>query len=204
VGIIRTPNVMVVNPLVPVKTVPEFISYARANPGRMNMASAGSGTSPHIAGELFKMMAGVDMLHVPYRGGASAIIDLIAGRVHVYFPARPVAIEHIRAGRLRPLAVTSATRSEMLPPVPVVGDFLPGYEASSWYGLAAPRNTPFETVTKLNDEVNAALADPAIKARLNILGASILGGSPAEFGKLITNETEKWSQVIRAANITPD
>ena len=192
---------MVVNPSVPAKTVPEFIAYAKANPGKVNMASAGNGTAPHVAGELFKMMTGVNMVHVPYRGDAPALTDLLGGQVQVDVPHPVSSIEYIRAGKLRALAVTTATRSEALPDIPTVGEFVPGYEASAWYGLGAPKNTPAEIVDKLNKEINAALADPKIKARLADLGGTVLAGSPADFGKLIADETEKWGKVIRAANI---
>ena len=203
-SIIRVPNVMVVNPSVPAKTVPEFIAYAKANPGKINMASAGIGSSPHVAGELFKMMAGVDMVHVPYRGAAPALTDLLGGQVQVMFATTAASIEYIRAGKLRALAVTTATRSEALPDIPTVGDFVPGYEASAWFGIGAPKNTPAEIVDKLNKEINAGLADPKIKARLADLGGTVLAGSPADFGKLIADETEKWGKVIRAANIKPE
>ena len=200
-GIIREPNVMVVNPSVPAKTVPEFIAYAKANPGKINMASAGNGSPSHVAGELFKMMAGVNMVHVPYRGAAPALTDLLGGQVQVMFATMPSSIEYIRAGKLRALAVTTATRSEALPDIPTVGEFVPGYEASAWFGVGAPKNTPAEIVDKLNKEINAGLADPKIKARLADLGGTVLAGSPADFGKLIADETEKWGKVIRAANI---
>jgi len=201
VGIIRVPNVMVVHPSVPAKTVPEFIAYAKANPGKINMASSGNGTSPHVAGELFKMMTGVDMVHVPYRGAAPALTDLIAGQVQVYFATAPTLIEYIGTGKLRLLAVTTATRFDALPNIPTVDDFVPGYEASAWYGVGLPKNTPAEVVDVLNKEINAALADAKIKARLADLGGTVLAGSPADFGKLIADETEKWAKVIRAANI---
>jgi tripartite-type tricarboxylate transporter receptor subunit TctC len=201
---IRVPNVMEVNPSVPAKTVPEFIAYAKANPGRLNMASGGNGVPSHVAGELFKMMAGVDMLHVPYRGGAPALTDLLAGRVQVMFDAMPSSIEYIRAGKLRPLAVTTATRSEVLPDIPTVGDFLPGFEASTWFGVGAPKNTPAEIVERLNREINAGVADPRIKARIADLGGTVLTGSPADFGRLIAEETEKWGKVVKFANIKPD
>ena len=168
------------------------------------MASAGNGTRPHVAGELFKMMAGVDMVHVPYRGAAPALTDLLGGQVQVMFATMPASIEYIRAGKLRALAVTTATRSEALPDMPTVGEFVPGYEASTWYGIGAPKNTPAEIIDKLNKEINAALADPKIKARLADLGGTVLAGSPADFGKLIADETEKWAKVIRAANIKPE
>jgi tripartite-type tricarboxylate transporter receptor subunit TctC len=203
-GIIRVPLVMQVNPSVPVKTVPEFITYAKANPGKLNMASAGNGTPQHVSGELFKMMAGVNMTHVPYRGSAPALTDLLGGQVQVVFDTTLASIEYIRAGRLRPLAVTTATRLEALPEIPTVSDFLPGYEASGWYGVGVPKNTPTEIVDKLNKEINAALANPKMKAQLADLGGMVLALSPAEFGKLIADETEKWRKVIRAANIKPE
>ena len=203
-GIIRVPLVMQVNLSVPVKTVPEFIAYAKANPGKLNMASAGNGTPQHVSGELFKMMAGVNMTHVPYRGSAPALTDLLGGQVQVVFDTTLASIEYIRAGRLRPLAVTTATRLEALPEIPTVSDFLPSYEASGWYGVGAPKNTPTEIVDKLNKEINAALANPKMKAQLADLGGIVLALSPAEFGKLIADETEKWGKVIRAANIKPE
>jgi tripartite-type tricarboxylate transporter receptor subunit TctC len=201
VAISREPNIVVVNPSVPTSTVPEFIAYAKANPGRINMGSAGSGTTSHLAGELFKMMTGVNLLHVPYRGGAPALTDLLAGQVQVFFPPMVVPIAQVRAGKLRALAVTTATRSEALPEVPTVGEFVPDYEASVWFGLGAPKGTPAEVVEKLNHEINAGLADPKIKARIAESGGNALAGSPADFGKLIADETEKWGKVIRAANI---
>ena len=202
-GVIRVPNLMEVNPSLPPKSVPEFIAYAKANPGKVNYASGGNGTAQHLAGELFKIMTGVDMVHVPYRGDAPALTDLIGGQVQVMFGNMPSSIEHIRAGKLRPLAVTTAARSEALPDLPPVGDFVPGYEASTWQGLGAPGNTPAEIVDKLNKEINAALSDPKIKARLADLGGTVLSGSPADFGRLIADEIEKWGKVIRAANIKP-
>lgn len=203
-GIMRVPNVMVVNPSVPAKSVPEFIAYARANPGKINMASAGIGTSQHVAGELFKLMAGIDMVHVPYRGTAPALTDLLGGQVQVLFLSPASSIGYIRAGMLRGLAVTSAARSQALPDLPTVGDFLPGFEASLVYGLGVPKNTPPEIVDKLNKEINAGLADPNVKSRLADLDGTVLGGSPADFGKLIAEETEKWRKVIRLANIKPE
>ena len=197
----RVPNVMEVNPSVPVKTVPEFIAYAKANPGKLNFASPGNGTTAHVAGELFKMMAGVNMIHVPYRGGAPAVADLIAGQVQVSFDTMPTSIEHIRAGKLRALAVTTTARSEALPDLPTVGDFLPGFEASAWFGVAAPRQTPAQIVDRLNKEINAGLVEPKIKARLTDLGGTPLPGSSANFGKLIADETEKWARVIKFAGI---
>jgi tripartite-type tricarboxylate transporter receptor subunit TctC len=200
-GVLRGPSVLVVHPSVPAKSVPEFIAYAKANPGKVYLASAGNGTATHVFGELFKMMAGVDMVHVPYRGGGPALNDLIGGQVQVMFPATVVSIEYIRAGRLRALAVTTAMRSEALPDLPTVGEFVPGYEASAWFGIGAPKNTPTEIVDKLNTEVNAALADPNIKARLADLGGTALAGSPADFAKLIADETEKWAKVVKFAGI---
>jgi tripartite-type tricarboxylate transporter receptor subunit TctC len=200
-SIIRTPLVMVVNPSVPAKTVPEFIAYAKANPGKINMASGGTGTGTHIAGELFKMMAGVDMVHVPYRGGGPALTDLLGGQMQVYFPTTVTSIEYIRAGRLRALAVTTATRSDALPDLPTVSEFVPGYEASFCTGIGAPRNTPAEIIDKLNMEINAGLADPKLKARLTDLGGTVLALSPAEFGKLIADETDKWAKVVKFAGI---
>ena len=200
-GIIRVPLVMLVNPSVPAKTVPEFTAYAKANPGKTNMASAGNGTSGHVAGELFKMMAGVDMVHVPYRGAGPALTDLLGGQVQVMFVDIVSSVEHIRAGKLHPLAVTTAMRSEALPQIATVGDFVPGYEASFWTGLGVPRNTPAEIIDKLNKETNAGLDDPKIKARLADLGGTALAGSPSDFGRLIAAETEKWAKVIRATGI---
>ncbi len=200
-GIMRVSNVLVVHPSFPAKTVPEFIAYARANPGKLSMASGGIGSGSHMAGELFKMMAGVDMVHVPYRGAGPALGDLLGGQVQVMFDLMPNSIEHIRAGKLRGLAVTTATRSHDLPDIPTVGDFVPGYEASAVFGIVAPRDTPADTVDKLNKEINAGLADPNIKARLARLGGAVLAGSAADFGKLFAEETEKWGKVIRAANI---
>jgi tripartite-type tricarboxylate transporter receptor subunit TctC len=203
-GIVRLPFLMLVNPSVPAKTVPEFIAYATANPGKINMASPGIGTAPHLAGELFKTMAGLNLVHVPYRGGAPALADLISGQVQVMFLSPAATIEYIRSGRLRALAVTSATRWEGLPDLPTVVDFLPGYEASVWFGVGAPKNTPSEIIDKLNTEINAALSDPKLKARLADLGGKVLPGSSTDFGKLIAAETEKRGKVIRAANIKPE
>ena len=203
-GIIRFPNVMVVNPLVPAKTVPEFIAYAKANPGRLNMASSGNGSTIHVSGELFKMMTGVNMVHVPYRGGAPALTDMISGQVQVMFDNVPTSIEFIRAGKLRALAVTTATRSEVLPDLPTVADFVPGYEASAWYGVGVPKGTPEDIIDKLNKEINAILAEPKAKARLADLGASLLAGSPADFGKLVADETEKWGKVVKFSGAKPD
>ena len=203
-GLMRVPNVMEVHPSVPVKSVPEFIAYAKANPGKISMASGGIGSSQHVFGEQFKMMAGVNLLHVPYRGSAPMLTDLLGGQVQVTFDPMPASIEHIRAGTLRALAVTTATRSEALPDVPTVGDFVPGYEASSWYGVGAPKVTPVEIIDKLNREFNAALADPKIKARIADLGGTVLGGKPADFGKLIADETEKWAKVVKFSGAKPD
>ena len=203
-AISREPNVIVVNPSLPTRTVPELIAYAKANPGRINMASAGNGTTSHLAGELFKMMTGVNMVHVPYRGGGPALTDLLAGQVQVFFPPMVVPVGQIRAGKLRALAVTTATRSEALPDIPTVGEFVPGYEASVWFGLGVPKGTPAEVINKLNQETNAALTDIKIKARMAESGGTVLPGSPADFGKLIAEETEKWSKVVREANIKPE
>ena len=200
-GIIRVPMVILLHPSVPAKTVPELILYAKANPGKINMASAGIGSAPHMAGELFKMMAGVNMVHVPYRGQGPALSDLLGGQVQVYFATVPGTTDYIATGKLRALAVTSASRAELLPELPTVGDFVPGYETSQWYGLGAPANTPAEIVDKLNREINAALADPGMKARLAAIGGEPLPGTPAEFGKLISEETGKWAKVVRAAGI---
>jgi tripartite-type tricarboxylate transporter receptor subunit TctC len=201
-SIASIPLVMEVHPSVPAKTVPEFIAYAKANPGKLNMASAGNGSPQHVSGELFKMMAGVDMVHVPYRGGAApAMTDLLSGQVQVFFTPMITSIEYIKAGRLRALAVTTATRSDALPDIPTVDEFLPGFEARGWYGIVVPRATPRETVEKLNKEINAALADPNMKKRLTDLGCAVFAGSPADFGKFIADEIEKWGKVIRAANI---
>jgi tripartite-type tricarboxylate transporter receptor subunit TctC len=200
-GIIRTPLVMEVNSSFPVKTVPEFIAYARANPGKINMASGGTGTLQHVSGELFKMMAGVDIVHVPYRGAGSALPDLLSGQVQVMFDGIPASIEYIRAGHLRALAVTSATRLQVLPDIPTVGEFVLGYETSAFLGVAAPKNTPADIMDKLNKEINTALADPRIGARFADEGGTVLALSPADFGRLIADETEKWAKVIRAVNI---
>ena len=202
-GIADVPEVMVVNPSLPAKTVPEFIADAKANPGKLSMASGGNGTPSHVAGELFKMMTGTNMVHVPYRGLSPALTDLLGGQVQVAFGGLPSSIEHVRTGKLRALAVTTATRSEALPNIPTVGEFVPGYEASMWYGIGAPKNTPAEIVAKLNTEVNAALADPKLKARLADVGGTVLAGSSADFGKLIADETEKWAKVIKLAGIKP-
>ena len=203
-GIVLLPQIMVVNPSFPAKTVPELIAYAKANPGKVNMASPGVATPGHVAGELFKMMAGVDMVHVPYRGGAPALSDLIGGQVQVFFPTTSLSIEQIRAGKLRPLAVTTTTRWEGLPDIPTVGEFVPGYEASVVLGVGVPKRTTVEIIDKLSREINAALADPKIKARLADLGGTALAGSPADFTKLIAEETEKWGKVIKFAGIKPE
>jgi tripartite-type tricarboxylate transporter receptor subunit TctC len=200
-GIVRVSNVLEVHPSVPAKTVPEFIAYAKANPGKVNMGSGGNGVASHMSGELFKMMAGVNLTHVPYRGEALALADLLGGQVQVVFGTLPASIEFIRASKLRALAVTTATRSQALPDIPTVGDFVPGYEASSWWGVGTPKNTPAIIIEKLNSEINAALADSKMKARLADLGGTALPGSPADFGKLVTEETDKWGKVVRAANI---
>ena len=203
-SILRAPNVMVVNPSLPAKTVPEFIAYAKANPGKINMASAGMGSANHVFGELFTIMAGIDLVHVPYRGEAPALTGLLGGQVQVMFPTVTASIQYIQAGKLRPLAVTTADRSDLLPDIPIVGDVLTGYEASTWYGICAPRNTPAEIIDKLNRATNAALADPKTKAQLADIGGAVLAGSPADFGKLIADDTEKWGKVIRTANIKPE
>jgi tripartite-type tricarboxylate transporter receptor subunit TctC len=202
-GIMVVPTVMVVNPSVPAKTIPEFIAYAKANPGKINLGSPGIGTPGHVTGELFKMMAGVDLVHVPYRGGGPVMTDLLGGQVQVLFGSTSLTTEQIRADKLRPLAVTTATRWEGLPDLPTVGEFLPGFEASAWGGLGAPRNTPAKIIDTLNEQINAALNDPKMKARLADLGGVALPGSPAEFGKLIAEETEKWGKVIKFAGIKP-
>jgi tripartite-type tricarboxylate transporter receptor subunit TctC len=200
-GITQVSNVVLVHPSVPARTIPELIAYAKANPGKVNMASGGNGTSAHVAGELFKLMTGVDLVHVPYRGAGAALPDLLGGQVQVMFGTMPSSIEYIRAGHVRALAVTTAARSDVLPDLPTVADSVPGYEASSWYGIGAPRNTPPEIIDRLNTAINAGLADPTVKARLADLGGTMLAISPADFGKLIASETEKWGKVVRAANI---
>ena len=203
-SIIRQPLIMLVNPSVPAKTVPEFIAYAKANPGKVNMASAGNGTSPQVAGELFKLMTGVELMHVPYRGSPSALTDMLGGQIQIMFDLMPTSIELIRAGKLRALAVTTATRSEALPDIPTVGEFVPGYEASTWQGLGAPKNTPVEIVDKLNKEINAGLIDPKVRARFADMGAAPFVASPSGFSKFMTEETEKWAKVIKFAGIKPD
>jgi tripartite-type tricarboxylate transporter receptor subunit TctC len=202
-GVVRFPNVMTVSASFPAKTVPEFIAYAKANPGKINQGSSGNGTTQHLAGELFKTMTGVDFLHVPYRGAAQAITDLLSGQVQVLFEPLPASIQHIKSGRLRALAVTTAARSEALPDTPSVSEFVPGYEASGWTGMCAPKNTHIEFIAMLNKTINAGLADPTLKARFAELGATTLAGTSADFGKLIAAETDKWGKVIRAGNIKP-
>jgi tripartite-type tricarboxylate transporter receptor subunit TctC len=203
-GIMRNPLVMVVNPAFAAKSVPEFIAYAKANQGKVSMGSAGNGTPQHLAGELFKLMADVDMTHVPYRGSAPMLTDLLRGEVHVVFDPMLSSIEHVKAGRLRALAVTTATRSQALPEIPTIGEFVPGYESMGWVGLGVPKGTPDEIIEKLNQEINAGLADPAIQARLAALGGTPLAGSPAAFGKLIAEQTDRWAKVIQTANIKAD
>jgi tripartite-type tricarboxylate transporter receptor subunit TctC len=203
-GIARAPNVMVVNPSVPATTVPEFIAHAKANPNALSMASGGNGSTQQVAGELFKMMTGVSMQHVPYRGGVAALADLISGRVHVMFDNLPTSIETIRSGKLRALAVTTADRSDALPAVPTIAEFVPGYEASAWWGIGAPKNTPTDIVYKLNREINAALADSKMKARLADLGGTALPGAPADFRKLIAHEVDKWAKVVKFSGAKPD
>ena len=200
-GMISIPFIMAVNPSFPAKTVSELIAYAKVNPSKVNMGSGGNGTAGHLSGELFKMMAGVNMVHVPYRGEGPALTDMLGGQVQVMFATVPASIEFIRADKLRPLAVSTATRWQGLPDLPTVGDFVPGYETSAWQGIGAPKNTSAEIVEKLNKEVNAGLADPKMKARFAELGNAVIPGSPADFGKLIAEETEKWGKVIRAVNI---
>ena len=203
-GLIRSPFVLEVHPSVPVKTVPEFIAHAKANPGKITMASFGTGSSSHVAGELFKLMTGVDLLHVPYRGSGPMLTDLLGGQVQMAFDNLPASIEYIRADKLRALAVTTAMRTEALPNIPTVADFVPGFEASAIIGIGAPRNTPAEIVDKLNKEINAGLADPKLKARFADLSASPFMGSPGDFGKLVADETEKWAKVIKSAGIKPE
>ena len=203
-SVLRFPLVLEVHPSLPIKTVPELIAYARANPGKLNLASFGTGTGSHLAGELFKMMAGIKMVHVPYRGSGPMLIDLLGGQVQAAFDNLPSSIEHIRAGRLRPLAVTTAVRLELLPDVPAVKETLPGYEASAWIGIGAPANTPADVIATLNEEINAGLADPQIRAHAGNLSAIVLQGSPADFGKLIAEDVVKWTRVIRTADIKPE
>jgi len=201
-GIVRFPNLMVVNPTIPAKTVPEFIAYAKAHPGRLNMSSPGNGSTPHVFGELFKMMAGIDMVHVPYRSVAAAMTDMLSGQVQVAFGTSASTIEYVRAGTLRALAVTTATRSELLPELPAIAEFLPGYEASAWFGVAAPRNTPVEIVERLNAEINACLAEPRLNVRLADLGGVPLPGSPDDFARLINREVAKWAKVVKFSGAT--
>jgi tripartite-type tricarboxylate transporter receptor subunit TctC len=203
-GLIRFPNIMEVNPSVPVKTVPEFIAYAKANPGKINYASSGNGSTIHMSAELFKMMAGVDMVHVPYRGGAPALTDMLGGQVQVMFDNLPTSLEHVTSGRLRPLGITSATRAALLPDVPTVADAVPGYESSAWYGVGAPKSTPVEIIDRLNNEINAILAEPKVKTRVAEMGATEVAGSPADFGKLIAEETEKWGKVVKFSGAKAD
>ena len=203
-AIVRFPYIMVVNPSVPAKTLPEFIAYAKANPGKINMASPGIGSTPHVNGELFKMMTGTNLVHVPYRSAAAVMTDLLSGQVQLYFGTTASSLEYVRTGKLRALAVTIERRLDALPDIPTVGDFVPGYEATNWYGIGAPRNTPVEVIEKLNKETNAGLADPKIKARIADLGGSPLTGSPADFGRLIADETEKWGKVVKFVGIKAD
>jgi tripartite-type tricarboxylate transporter receptor subunit TctC len=203
-GIIRVPMVMVLHPAVPASTLPEFIDYAKTSTKKISMASAGNGSAPHVAGELFKMMAGVNLVHVPYRGQGPALRDVLSGQVHMMFAAAPGTIDHIKAGKLRALAVTTAVRATDLPQIPTIGDVVRGYEASQWYGVSAPKNTPPEIIETLNREINAAIADPRMKARLAAIGGEPLPGSPADFGRLIAAETEKWGKVVREAGIRPE
>jgi tripartite-type tricarboxylate transporter receptor subunit TctC len=203
-SIVRVPHVMQVNPSLPAKTVPEFIAYAKANVGKISMGSGGNGSPAHVIGELFKMMAGVNMVHVPYRGGAPALTDLIGGQIQVAFIDTAASIEYIRAGTLRALAVTTATRSEALPDIPTIGDFVPGFEASQWVGLSGPKNTPSEIIGKINSEINAGLADPKLKARFADLGGTVLPGSAADFSKVIADDTEKWGKVIKFSGAKPE
>ena len=203
-GIIRFPNVVVVNPSLPINSIPELIAYAKANPGKLNMASSGNGSTIHMSGELFKMLTGINMVHVPYRGGAPALTDLLAGQVQVMFDNIPTCAEHVKSGKLRGLAVTSTTRSDVLPDLPVVADFLPGYEASAWYGIGAPKGTPPDIIERLNKAVNEILADPKVKNRFTELGAILLPGSAADFGKLLADETDKWGKVVKFAGAKVD
>ena len=203
-AIVSVPNVMVVHPSVPATTVPEFIAYAKANPGKINMASSGIGSTPHLAGELFKMMAGVDIQHVPYRGAAPAMTDLLAGQVQVYFVTTPSSMQYIKSGQLRAIAVTTAKRVSELPGLPAISEFVPGYDASAWYGLGAPKDTPKDIINKLNREINAAVADASIKKRFDDLGCTIIAGSPADLAKLIADDTERWAKVVRFAGLKAD
>src|SRR5882724_7090235 len=203
-GIIRVPQVVLVHPSVPAKTIPEFIAYAKTNPEKVNMGSAGSGSAPHLAGALFSFLTGIKMVHVPYRGQGPALADLLSGQVQAFFATTPGMTEFIRSGKLRALAVTTASRAEVLPDLPTVGEFVPGYEASQWYGVGAPKSTPAEIVDKLNKEINAALIDARMKARFTEIGGTALAGSPAEFGRFIAEETDKWGKVVKFAGIKPD
>jgi len=203
-SLIRVPNVIVVNLAMPAKTIPELIAYAKANPGKINAASPGSGTGPHMAGELFKMMTGISMAHIPYRGTAPANIDLLGGRVQLLFSSMPSLVELIKAGKMRALAVTTAARSPKMPELPTVGEFVPGYEASSWWGVGAPRGTPKDIVDKLNREINAAFGDPKMQARLSDLDGTMMPGSPAQFAKLIADETAKWAKVVKFSGAKPE
>ena len=202
-GIVRVPNIMLVNQSLPVKTIPEFIAYAKANPSKISMASAGIGSTGHLAGELMKMTAGIDFVHVPYRGNAPAITDLLSGQVQIVFASLPSSIEYVRAGKARGLAVTTAMRAATAPDLPGIAEFVAGYEVSSWYGIGAPRNTPADVVDTLNEAVNAGLADPKLKKQLEDQGGIEMAGTPADFGKLIADETEKWAKVIKFAGIKP-
>jgi tripartite-type tricarboxylate transporter receptor subunit TctC len=204
VGILRIPNVMVVHPAFPAKTLPEFLAYAKANPGKINMASPGTGSGGHLSGDLFKVMAGVDLVHVPFRGNGPALTALIAGQVDVLFPSPPSSLEHIKAGQLRGLAVTSAMRSAALPELPTIGEYVPGYEMTAWFGVGVPRGTPAEVIDKLNREINSGLTDPKLQARFVSEAGTVIGGSPADFGKLIADETEKWAKVVRATKKRPE
>jgi tripartite-type tricarboxylate transporter receptor subunit TctC len=202
-GVIRVPMVVLVHPSLPVMTIPDLIAYAKANAGKINMASAGTGSAPHMAGELFNVMAGINMVHVPYRGQGPALADLLGGQVQVYFATSPGTVDYIRTGKLRGLALTTASRAEVLRDLPTVGSFVPGYEASQWYGVGAPKRTPVEIVERLNKEINAAFADPAMKMRFADIGGEPLAGSPSEFGQLIVDETEKWAKVVKLAGLKP-
>jgi len=202
--IVRFPNIMVVNPSIPSKTLPEFIAYAKTNPGKINMASPGSGSTPHVTGELFKAMTGTNLVHVPYRSVAAVMTDLLSGQVQLYFGTTASSLEYVRAGKLRALAVTIERRLDALPDIPAVAEFVPGYEASAWFGVGTPRNTPVEIIDKLNKEINAGVADPKMKARLTDLGGIALRGSPSDFGKLIVEETEKWGKVVKLSGAKLD
>ena len=203
-GLVRGPLIMEVNPSFPAKTIPEFIAYAKANPGKINMASAGIGNTTHVAGELFMMLTGTKFTHVPYRGGAPAVTDLLSGHVQVYFDGISASLDHVRSGRLRALGVTTAERAAVLPDVPSIGEFVPGYEAGGWYGIGVPKNVPVEVIDKLNKEINASLADAKLKSRLSDVGYVTSGSSPAEFGSMIAREIEKWAKVVKFAGIKPE